>query len=200
MLAIRDSEKGGSPVSGVVQTTHPGGSLTLPSTREIVRPDSIFSYSGSTAENGDDGDEWVTVFGFGIDDTNIVMRELEKCGPIVRHVPGPGGSNWIHVQFQTRYDAQKALYKNGMQLSGTLIMGVKPVDPMQRQALAERSQRTAFNVLPPKTPSKGAVITPMKASARPYYLQPSGGSHSAGLVASPSKSILSKVTDLVFGL
>ncbi|KAI5058259.1 hypothetical protein GOP47_0026429 [Adiantum capillus-veneris] len=202
VLGMKDSEKGGSPVSGVVQhNTQSGGFLTLPVSREIVRPDTSFQFSGNAAENGDVGDDWVTIFGFGAEDTNIVMREFEKCGPIVRHVPGPGGANWIHLQFQSKFDAQKALYKNGMQLNGALIVGVKLLDPLQRQALTERSQRTVFNVLPPKTPTKGAVATPMKASARPYYLQSSGGSqHAAGPIASLSKSIFSKVVDLVFGV
>ena len=36
---------------------------------------------------------------------------------------------------QNRSDAQKALNKNGMQLNGVLIVGVKSLDPIQRQAL-----------------------------------------------------------------
>ncbi|MCO5572376.1 hypothetical protein L7F22_026129 [Adiantum nelumboides] len=200
-VGINQSEKGGSPVSGVVQhNTQSGGFLTLPATREIVRPDTSFDFSRNAAENGDDGDDWVTIFGFGADDTNIVIREFEKCGPIVRHVPGPGGANWIHVQFQSKYDAKKALLRNGVQLNGALIVGVKLLDPLQRQALTEKNQRTVFNMLPPKTPTKGALATPLKASSRPYYLQSSGGSHASGPIASPSKSIMSKVVDLVFGV
>ena len=29
-----------------------------------------------------------------------MMREFEKCGPIVNHVSGPGGANWVHIQYQ----------------------------------------------------------------------------------------------------
>lgn len=196
----RDSERdGGSPVAGVVhQSQQSGGLLTLPTIREIVRPD--YQFNGNTTETTDDGDEWVTVFGFAGDETNAVMREFEKCGAILRHVPGPGGANWIHIQFQNKHDAQKALYKNGLQINGALMVGVKPLDPLQRQALTEKSQRTVFNVQPPKTFGKDTLATSGKASARPYYLQPSGGSHATGLVASPAKSTFTKLVDLIFGV
>ena len=39
---------------------------------------------------------------FGPDDTNVVLREFEKCGQILRHQFGPGGSNWMHVLFAVR--------------------------------------------------------------------------------------------------
>ena len=103
---------------------------------------------------------------------------------------------------QNKRDAQKALYKNGMQIGGALIVGVKPLDPTQRQALTEKSHRTVFNVIPPKaSTTPGGLLPPPKASTRSYYLQPSGGGSSAtGPIASPSKSVISKIVDLVFGL
>lgn len=33
-------------------------------------------------------------------DTNTVLREFEKCGTILRHVPGPGDANWMHIIYQ----------------------------------------------------------------------------------------------------
>lgn len=34
-----------------------------------------------------------------MDETNSVMREFEKCGRIINHVSGPGGANWVHLQY-----------------------------------------------------------------------------------------------------
>ena len=107
---------------------------------------------------------------------------------------------WFANLMQNKRDAQKALYKNGMQIGGALIVGVKPLDPIQRQALTEKSHRTVFNVIPPKTSTPGGLLPPPKASTRSYYLQPSGGSSATGPIASPSKSVISKIVDLVFGL
>lgn len=33
-------------------------------------------------------------------DTNLVLREFEKCGVILKHVTGPRDANWMHILFQ----------------------------------------------------------------------------------------------------
>lgn len=33
-------------------------------------------------------------------DTNFVLREFEKCGLVLRHVPGPRDANWMHILYQ----------------------------------------------------------------------------------------------------
>lgn len=100
---------------------------------------------------------------------------------------------------QNRSDAQKALSKNGMQINGVLIVGVKPIDPMQRQALNERLNNQGFMTLPP--PSRSSESNGFSAS-RPYYVQNGNASaqQSGGAIASPTKSIVSKIMDLMFGV
>lgn len=110
---------------------------------------------------------------------------------------------------QNKYDAQKALGKNGMQLNSVLIIGVKPVDPVQRQYLNERlnSPHGAFMVsLPPQSATKKpAGLSPAAASSHPQYLQNDGttttdvGHRSTGAIAVPAKSVVSRVMDLMFG-
>ncbi|KAH9714180.1 nuclear pore complex protein NUP35 [Citrus sinensis] len=158
-------EKGrGSPVEGVVQ---PGALITLPPPREVARPE----IQRNTLPAGNlNEEEWVTVYGFPPADTNLVLREFEKCGVILKHVPGPRDANWMHILYQNRSDAQKALSKNGMQINGVLIVGVKPLDPMQRQALNERINSQGFMTLPPPS-SRTSELNSFRASSRPYYLQ-----------------------------
>ncbi|KAK3027087.1 hypothetical protein RJ639_040919 [Escallonia herrerae] len=133
-------------------------------------------------------------------DTNLVLREFEKCGIILKHVPGPRDANWMHILYQNRFDAHKALSKNGMQINGVLIVGVKPVDPMQRQALNERIN--GFMPLPPGPSGRSSEPNGFRASPRPYYLQngSSNSRQSAGTIATPAKSVVSKVMDLMFGV
>lgn len=33
-------------------------------------------------------------------DTNLVLREFEKCGAILKHIPGPRDVNWMHILYQ----------------------------------------------------------------------------------------------------
>ncbi|KAF5190405.1 Nuclear pore complex protein nup35 [Thalictrum thalictroides] len=190
-----NEEKGkSSPVDGVVQ---PGALITLPPPREVARPE----MQRNTLPAGDlDEEEWVTVYGFSPVDTNLVLREFEKCGTILKHVPGPGSANWMHILYQSRFDAHKALNKSGMQINGVLIVGVKLLDPMQRQALNERPNNQGFMTLPPPS-NRNKELIPSKAS-RPYYLQNNGQNTQgpASVIASPVKSVVAKIKDLMFGI
>ncbi|KAG0573364.1 hypothetical protein KC19_VG171900 [Ceratodon purpureus] len=190
---------GVSPVSGVVQPQkqQPRGLLALEPPRDVVRPE--VQRSGG-APDVVEGDEWVTVFGFGAEETNTVMRELEKCGPLVDYVSGPGGANWVHIQYQNRLDAKKALLKDGMMLNGSLIVGVKSLDPSQRQVLTDRRKQPASMTMARRTTGWGAANTSGQASQRPYYVQRTeNGPRSAGVLATPAKSTVSKFVDFVFG-
>lgn len=191
-----DDKGKGSPVDGVV---HPGALITLPPPREVARPE---MQRNSLPVEALDEEVWVTVYGFSPGDTNLVIREFEKCGVILKHVPGPRDANWMHILYQSRADAQKALGKNGMQINGALIIGVKPVDPMQRQALNQRLNNQGFVPLPPPSSSRIADPISFKASPHPYYLQ-NGSSNtrqSGGTIAAPAKSVVYKVMDLMFGV
>lgn len=102
---------------------------------------------------------------------------------------------------QSRFDAQKALSKNGMQLNGALIIGVKPVDPMQRQSLNDRLHNQGFMPIPPSTTTRKTDPIAFNASNRGYKQSgPTNTPHTGGSMASPAKSIVSKITDLMFGL
>ncbi|XP_072998401.1 nuclear pore complex protein NUP35-like [Typha latifolia] len=201
-------EKGrGSPVDGVMQ---PGALITLPPPREVARPE----MRRDCLPVGEiDEEEWVTVYGFSAGDINLVLREFEKCGVILKHISGPRDANWIHILYQSRYDAQKALAKHGQQLNSVLIIGVKPVDPWQRQYLDE-SLNNNYNggfiaplSLQPAVGSRSPAWSTQRPSPHPYLLQnsvtntdKSVHSCSAGAIASPTKSVLSKVMDLMFGI
>ncbi|XP_068637433.1 nuclear pore complex protein NUP35 [Aristolochia californica] len=187
-----------SPVDGVVQS---GALITLPPPREVARPE----LQRNSLPAGDLNEEtWVTVYGFSPGDTNLVLREFEKCGAILRHVPGPREANWMHILYQNRFDAQKAQSKNGLQINGVLIIGVKQLDPGQRQFLDEKLNTTnqGFMVLPPKPSGSASRVTPSKASPHPYYLQSANDNarRSVGAIASPAKSAVSKIMDLMYGV
>ncbi|XP_050156383.1 nuclear pore complex protein NUP35-like [Malus sylvestris] len=108
----------------------------------------------------------------------------------------------MHILYQSYSDAQKALSKNGMQINGALIIGVKPLDPMQRHALNERVNNQDFMTFPPQPFMKHAKMNASKAPPRPYYLQNGNTSaqKSGGAIASSAKSLVSKVMDLMFGM
>nr|AAL49847.1 unknown protein [Arabidopsis thaliana] len=188
----QDDKGKGSPVEGVVQ---PGALVTLPPPREVARPE----VQRQIIPTGNlDEEEWVTVYGFSPGDTNLVLREFEKCGMVLKHVPGPRNANWMHILYQNRSDAHKALNKAGMMINGVVIVGVKPVDPIQKQALNERLNNQGFMPLPPPSSTRNTA----RPLSRPQYLQNGSAfspQPSGGAMASPSKSMVSKFFDLMFG-
>lgn len=103
---------------------------------------------------------------------------------------------------QNRADAQKALNKNGMQINGVLMIGVKPVDPTQRQALNDRLNKQGFVPLPHAPSTNSNDPAPFRTSSQPCYLQNGSNSakHSSGSVAAPARSVVSKIVDLMFGV
>ncbi|XP_051152942.1 nuclear pore complex protein NUP35-like [Andrographis paniculata] len=196
--AEHDDKGKGSPVEGVVQ---PGALITLPPPREVARPE----VKENLVPVGNwNEEEWITIYGFSPADTNLVLREFEKYGLILKHVPGPRNANWMHILYQNRADAQRALSANGTCINGVLIIGVKPVDPMQRQALHDRLNNQGFMTLPPAPSSRKPESNGFRVSPYPYNPQngSSGGGarQSTGTIATPAKSVVSKVMDLMFGV
>src|SRR5690606_16146101 len=68
---------------------------------------------------------WITIFGFPSASASFVLQEFSACGQIVKHVIC-AQSNWMHIQYQTRLQAQKALGKNGKVLGNQIMVGVMP--------------------------------------------------------------------------
>jgi len=178
-----------------------------------VTPATATARTEPTASEGKvDGEEWVTVFGFSLRDTNLVLREFEKCGVILRHHSGPREGNWIHILYQHSYDARKALQKNGIQLSSGVIIGVKHIDPTHRQQLDDRFTRINQGGFMVSLPSKSLALKSTGASnqlgalPRPYDPKSStnvvrdAGRRTTGSVAAPAKSIVTNVMDLIFGI
>jgi nuclear pore complex protein Nup53 len=99
--------------------------------------------------------------------------------------------------------------KHGQQLNSVLIIGVKPVDPWQRQYLnedtSENYQGSATVSFPSQPVAASAFSTRNGLAPLPSSSMPNGSCNessrsSSGAIASPAKSVLSKAMDLMFGL
>lgn len=89
-----------------------------------------------------------------------------------------------------------------MQINGIMIVGVKPLDPMQRQALNDRLNNQGFMTTPPPSSTRSAELNALRTPSHPYYLQNGNTTvrQSGGAIASPTKSLVSKIVDLMFGV
>ncbi|XP_042456700.1 nuclear pore complex protein NUP35-like [Zingiber officinale] len=195
----------GSPVDGVIQS---GALITLPPPREVAMPEVRRNTSMPVAGDLDE-EQWVTVYGFSLGDTNLVLREFEKCGVILKHILGPRDANWVHILYQSQYDARKALAKDGLQLNNVLIIGVKTVDPQQKQYLNQHFENNLNRGLIVPLPSESGGMNSSATSliaptSQNYFKQNIINSASCETgqraIATPTKSVLSKVMDLMFSI
>eukprot|EP01147_Barroeca_monosierra_P005971 gene5971-7331_t len=65
----------------------------------------------------------VTVFGFSDEDAGRVATEFGSFGAIIRKAHGQG--NWMHLQYASRNEANRALNRSGQIIGGRLMIGVK---------------------------------------------------------------------------
>lgn len=65
--------------------------------------------------------ECVTVYGFPPEDASFILREFEQYGTIIKKQIEKGG-NWMHLQYSTKSEAEKALGKNEETLVQRKIM------------------------------------------------------------------------------
>ena len=154
-----------------------------------AEPSRLSAATGGTREVGDDigtdryWDRWVTVFGFAAAEKEVVLAELQKCGNILSCGSfSKKPANWVHILFQSRFDAQRALGMNSKQVNSQLIIGVKTLAKEHRNAIEESQGGKAAGGT-----SRARTIKPI---ARPSTL---------GL-PKPTTGFMSKVNEYIFGL
>jgi hypothetical protein len=115
-------------------------------------------------ENSDNEqmDRWVTVFGFPASHSSIILSYFHNFGQILRVKHPENGGNWIHLHYQSRLQAEKALGKNGKILdAGNIMIGViRCTDPS-----------VAADIVVAPTPSKFHATDSYHTSV-PYVLYP----------------------------
>jgi len=133
-LHSRTDKPGGPPTTGLLSGVTPSKGMTPNSTYNspFTRLDSTGLDSSSrtheitqSEESGDPLATWVTVFGFPPAAASYVISQMASCGTVLQHVLPPN-ANWMHLRFQTRMQARKALSKAGSVLGGTIMIGVGP--------------------------------------------------------------------------
>ncbi|GIL74043.1 hypothetical protein Vretimale_4993 [Volvox reticuliferus] len=132
-------------------------------------------------------DVWVTVFGFTQQDRPLVLREFHKCGDIVSWSFGERDANFIHIQYQNKFGAQRALIRNGEQLTGSLIVGVRSLDPRHQNQVASLQEETDY---------PAQAYRPMPVPERPYRVGVTAGQP----VPQQNRSMARRVYEFVFGL
>ncbi|XP_047458045.1 nucleoporin NUP35 [Mugil cephalus] len=85
-----------------------------------------FYSQGESLSSDDQLDQtWVTVFGFPPASASYILLQFAQYGNILKHTMASPG-NWMHLQYQSRLQARKALSKDGKVFGDSIMVGVKP--------------------------------------------------------------------------
>lgn len=127
--------------------------LSPPSPTQV---DPFYTYGDSIKVDDKLDETWITVFGFPQSATSFVLQEFSVYGQIIRNIPNPQG-NWLHIQYQTKLQAQKAISKNGKILANSLMVGVMPCIDKRVMSLNPQQNDSQFSL--PSTPGCGKSPT-----------------------------------------
>ncbi|KAG2458997.1 NUP35 protein, partial [Polypterus senegalus] len=101
-------------------------------------------------------DTWVTVFGFPPASASYILLQFAQYGNVLKHVMSNNG-NWMHIQYQSKLQARKALSKDGKIFGETIMIGVKPC--IDKSVMENVDHSIAF--------SSSSAFTPVKSSGTP---------------------------------
>ncbi|XP_047471550.1 nucleoporin NUP35-like [Penaeus chinensis] len=145
-------------------------------------------------------DSWVTVFGFPAAAASYILTQFTQLGTIVEH-RNPGTGNWMHLKYQTKLQARKALSKNGKVFSGNIMVGVVPCSDKAITGDKENMSANLSNVISPDSSMLGTPKSNMRPLTQAY--QTAHAEHEVvPKVNTPKKndSIVSKAMQHIFGL
>ena len=115
---------------------------------------------------------WITVFGFPPAAASFILQQFSQYGNIVKHVIASEG-NWMHLHYQSKLQAKKALSKNGKMFAGNIMVGVTPC--IEKSVMEDKENPTLPGTPLINTPvgskdtpgtSKGTPIRPLTAAYR----------------------------------
>ncbi|XP_063286182.1 nucleoporin NUP35 [Pelobates fuscus] len=117
-----------------------------------------FYTQGDTLTSDDQLDDtWVTVFGFPQASASYILLQFAQYGNINKHVMSNTG-NWMHIQYQSKLQARKALSKDGKIFGESIMIGVKPCIDKSVMESGEKSQLSSVTTV--FSPSIKAFDTP----------------------------------------
>ncbi|KAM4561550.1 nucleoporin NUP35 [Fundulus diaphanus] len=156
-----------------------------------------FYSQGETLSSDDQLDQtWVTVFGFPPASASYILLQFAQYGNILKHTMASPG-NWMHLQYQSRLQARKALSKDGKVFGDSIMVGVKPCIDKSVMGSSEA-------VSPPLSVSSSALPSTPRSAIRSLSASYRSSGSDYQVVAdrqTPRKddSFVSKAMEYMFG-
>ncbi|XP_054065688.1 nucleoporin NUP35 isoform X2 [Rissa tridactyla] len=125
-----------------------------------------------TSEDQLDG-TWVTVFGFPQASASYILLQFAQYGNILKHVMSNTG-NWMHIRYQSKLQARKALSKDGRIFGESIMIGVKPCIDKTVMTNFDRSSTSSMSsaLIPPTKCVSSPPVQPANYTTRFPTMRP----------------------------
>ncbi|XP_072435155.1 nucleoporin NUP35 [Chiloscyllium punctatum] len=172
-----------------------------------AQADPFYTQGESLTSDDHLDDTWITVFGFPPASASYILLQFAQYGNILKHVMSNNG-NWMHIQYQSKLQARKALSKDGKIFGEAIMVGVKPCIDKCVMETSDRANGTLFSVLSPTINTLGTTVqspsTPRTTTMRPLAAAYKACSSDYQVVSdrqTPRKdeSLVSKAMEYMFG-
>ncbi|XP_062362688.1 nucleoporin NUP35 isoform X4 [Cinclus cinclus] len=171
--------------------------------------DPFYTQGDSLTSEDQLDDTWVTVFGFPQASASYILLQFAQYGNILKHVMSNRG-NWMHIRYQSKLQARKALSKDGRIYGESIMIGVKPcIDKSLMENFERSSKSSVSSIFTPPSKSVGTPVQPANNTARISTMRPLATAYKASTSdyqvvsdrQTPRKdeSIVSKAMEYVFG-
>ncbi|XP_063070510.1 nucleoporin NUP35 isoform X2 [Engraulis encrasicolus] len=176
------------------------------STLSPAQIDPFFTQGDALSSDDQLDDTWVTVFGFPPASASYILLQFAQYGNILKHVMSNTG-NWMHIQYQSKLQARKALSKDGKVFGEAIMIGVKScIDKGVMEGSVERlsSSSSVFSTPAKANGTPGGPVSTPRSAMRPLSAAYRASSSDYQVVAdknTPRKddSFVSKAMEYMFG-
>ncbi|KAJ8253139.1 hypothetical protein GJAV_G00209560 [Gymnothorax javanicus] len=173
-----------SPMSGLAAASPGMASVFSPAGAGLQRVSALspaqvdpFYTQGETLSSDDRLDDtWVTVFGFPPASASYILLQFAQYGNILKHVMSNTG-NWMHLQYQSKLQARKALSKDGKVFGEAIMIGVKPCIDKAVMEGSDRGSSSSGSVF--QSPVKGGVTPTQPVSTPRSAMRPLSAAYKA---------------------
>ncbi|XP_048728366.1 nucleoporin NUP35-like isoform X2 [Ostrea edulis] len=163
---------GAPPTASILHSETPQGtnqSFIMDNTMNLSPAQLDPFYTQGEMLTADDAldETWVTVFGFQAAAASYFLQQFSQYGNILKYEIASEG-NWMHLHYQSKLQAKKALSKDGKIFNNCVMIGVKScidkaVMDRDRQAIITEEHSLDFNT---STTTRNAPIRPLTAAYR----------------------------------
>ncbi|KAI4884466.1 hypothetical protein NFI96_020284, partial [Prochilodus magdalenae] len=161
-----------TPLAGVIGTPGTAAGMFSPaslgqqrkSTLSPAQVDPFFTQGDALSSEDQLDETWVTVFGFPPASASYILLQFAQYGNILKHIMSNAG-NWMHIQYQSKLQARKALSKDGKIFGDAIMIGVKYVSVMESSEKFNNSGMFTPPVRPNATP--GHPVSTPRSAMRP---------------------------------